>query len=116
MYDVFTAEGGVAMHEVAHEGECFCFWESLIFFTFFEVVFKISIFAVLEYHVDMLSWAKVIVEFDDEGRGEGGEIFDLIFDLFFNGFGDFFYFYTFDCDLGAFFVLAVEDRTSCSYS
>jgi hypothetical protein len=63
----------------------------------------------------MLSRAKVIVEFDDEGRGECGEIFDLIFYLFFNGLGDFFDFYAFDCNFGAFFVLSVEDRSGGSY-
>jgi hypothetical protein len=57
----------------------------------------------------MFSRAKVIVEFDDEGRGECGKIFDLIFDLFFNGLGDFFDFYAFDSNFGAFFILSVED-------
>jgi hypothetical protein len=47
MNNVFAAQGGVAVHEMAHKGQGFSLGKALIFFIFLKVVFKVSIFAVL---------------------------------------------------------------------
>ncbi len=85
--DAFLREGIIAQHEMPHEDEYLIFAEAAGFVPL-EVGLEIAIVAVLEDEVEVLLVAEAVVEFDDEGRGQGLEVCDLVLYLLLDRFSN----------------------------
>jgi hypothetical protein len=66
--DALAEQRAVPLREVAHEGLRLGLAESLVLPVLLEIVLEVSVFAVLQHHVDVLPRAEVVIELDDEGR------------------------------------------------
>ena len=106
----------VALNDVFHEEKGLGLAEPRPFFGI-EIGLKVTILAIFEKQVEILSTLEIIIEFDDIGRVEFGEIFDLVLYLFGEGGGDF-------CGIDlfsgyllfAFHVDSIEHFPSCPFA
>lgn len=77
---------------------------------------EVAVFTVLQHQIDLLSTSEVLVELDDEGRGQGFQIGDLVLDLLLDVFGYLVDIDALDRDLDPLLVLAVEDLPGGPFS
>lgn len=109
MDDTLGEQRLVPLRQMPHEGLRLSLTEPLVLTILLEITLEIAILAVFQDHIDVFPRAKILVEFDDEGRFQCSQIFDLIFDLLFNTLIDLLDIDALDCHLLSVLSLPVED-------
>ena len=114
MDDALLEEGKVSLSEMSHEGLRLRLTQSLILAILLEVVLEIAVLAVLKHHVDVLPRPEIVIQLDDKGRLQAGQIFYLILYLLFYALIDLLDIDALHRHLRPRVVLPVEDRASGS--
>ncbi len=86
--DIVLEEFFVALNDVFHKKKGLSLTEPGSFFGI-KISLKVAVFAIFQEQVQILSTFEIIIEFDDIGRVEFGEVLDFVLDLFGKGRGNF---------------------------
>ncbi len=86
--DIVLEEFFVALNNVFHEEKGLSLTEPGSFFGI-KIGLMVTVFAIFQKQVQILSTLKIIIEFDDIGGVEFGEVLDFVLDLFGEGRGNF---------------------------
>jgi len=114
MNNVLLQQGEIPLRKMPHEGLRLGLTQTLILSILFQIVLEVAVLAILKHHVNVLPRSEIVVELDDEGRLQRGQIFNLVLNLLLNALIDLLYVDALDSHLNARVVLPVEHRPSCT--